>query len=238
MNDKINRPTFLTHFPFEIKSFYMQRAEDDKRVTKSVDVLVSGVGEVAGGSMRTWDCDELMAAYKREDIDPSGYFGTLISVSTVPHPRRVRTWWRKVRTPFLFRPERINTNLQRPLAWLTNPLDCARSALLPTLHRQVHNLAGNKIRETYSVMMLRHGEPESPGYSAKFLPGICDKTAGSTGTTRHCETFQLRPCGGVYSGSDEGDGRIGVGWMIRSRSSVTLIQLTSVRSPSSPSRSS
>ena len=74
MTDEINRPIFLTHFPFEIKSFYMQRAEDDKRVTESIDVLMPGVGEVVGGSMRTWDYDELMAAYKREDIDPRGYF--------------------------------------------------------------------------------------------------------------------------------------------------------------------
>ncbi|KAL1860067.1 hypothetical protein Plec18167_004173 [Paecilomyces lecythidis] len=74
MTDEINRPIFLTHFPAEIKSFYMQRADDDKRVTESVDVLMPGVGEVVGGSMRTWDFEELLAAYKREGIDPSGYF--------------------------------------------------------------------------------------------------------------------------------------------------------------------
>jgi len=73
MVDEINRPVLLTHFPVEIKSFYMSKAEDDKRVTESVDVLMPNVGEVTGGSMRAWDYDELMAAFKREGISPTGY---------------------------------------------------------------------------------------------------------------------------------------------------------------------
>ncbi|KAI9832639.1 MAG: hypothetical protein M1819_004224 [Sarea resinae] len=74
MTDEINRPIFLTHFPVEIKAFYMQKDKTDPRVTESVDCLVPGVGEIVGGSMRMYDYEELMAAYTREGIDPAPYY--------------------------------------------------------------------------------------------------------------------------------------------------------------------
>lgn len=87
MTDMIGEPILMTRFPAELKSFYMPRCADDTRLTESVDVLLPGVGEVIGGSMRIWNMDELMAGYKREGIDPTNYywFTDQRKFGSVPH---------------------------------------------------------------------------------------------------------------------------------------------------------
>lgn len=87
MTDTLNVPILLTRFPVEIKSFYMKKCEDDRRVTESVDVLMPNVGEVTGGSMRIEDYDELVAALKRENLSLDDYywFTDLRKYGTCPH---------------------------------------------------------------------------------------------------------------------------------------------------------
>lgn len=71
---KIGECVLMTHFPTEMKSFYMSRVPSDPTLTESVDVLMPGVGEIVGGSMRMWNYQELMKAYERENLDPSTYY--------------------------------------------------------------------------------------------------------------------------------------------------------------------
>ena len=48
-------PTFITHYPLELKFFNMRQNREDERVVNAADLLLPGVGEVCGGAEREED---------------------------------------------------------------------------------------------------------------------------------------------------------------------------------------
>lgn len=87
MTDQIGEPILLCRFPTSLKSFYMQKTPEDPLLTESVDLLIPGVGEVVGGSMRIYDHEELLAAYERENVPAENYlwYSDMRKYGTCPH---------------------------------------------------------------------------------------------------------------------------------------------------------
>lgn len=80
------RPTIVTDYPKEIKSFYMKLNEDGKTV-RAMDVLVPGVGELIGGSQREESYEKLTQRMSDLKMDPTNYWWylDLRKYGSVPH---------------------------------------------------------------------------------------------------------------------------------------------------------
>jgi asparaginyl-tRNA synthetase len=80
------RPTIVTDYPKEIKSFYMKLNEDGKTV-RAMDVLVPGVGELIGGSQREDNYDKLIKRMSDLKMDATNYWWylDLRKYGSVPH---------------------------------------------------------------------------------------------------------------------------------------------------------
>ncbi|MBO6119224.1 MAG: asparagine--tRNA ligase [Lachnospiraceae bacterium] len=66
------KPVFVTHYPKEIKAFYMKLDPDGKTVA-AVDCLVPGIGEIIGGSQREDNYDILVQKMKDQNLNLDDY---------------------------------------------------------------------------------------------------------------------------------------------------------------------
>jgi len=84
---ELGKPVFLTHFPREMKAFYMRVDPKDKKVVLAADLLIPGVGETTGGSERISDPKELEDSLKLFKLKKEDYawYMDLRKFGTVPH---------------------------------------------------------------------------------------------------------------------------------------------------------
>ncbi|MFO8110787.1 MAG: asparagine--tRNA ligase [Thermoplasmata archaeon] len=81
------QPVFVTHYPKEIKAFYMKRAPEDDTKVLGFDLIVPVVGELIGGSERETEIESLESRLKEEGEDLSIYqwFLDTRRFGSVPH---------------------------------------------------------------------------------------------------------------------------------------------------------
>lgn len=83
-----DRPVFVTHYPREVKAFYMRQDRSDPRVVENFDLLApQGVGEIIGGSAREEDLLRLTTRMHEEHLPQADYewYLDLRRFGSVPH---------------------------------------------------------------------------------------------------------------------------------------------------------
>lgn len=82
----------VTHYPRDLKSFYMKLSPDvfgpdGQKTVEAMDMLVPGIGELIGGSMREDDYEELKAQMDRKGIEqaPLKWYLDLRKYGSIPH---------------------------------------------------------------------------------------------------------------------------------------------------------
>jgi len=88
LTEQFDRPVMVTHWPAEIKAFYMQPDAADPGKALCVDVLApEGYGEIIGGSQRIHDHDLLLRRIQEHGlpIEAFQWYLDIRKYGTVPH---------------------------------------------------------------------------------------------------------------------------------------------------------
>jgi asparaginyl-tRNA synthetase len=86
--ESFDKPVFITHYPTELKPFYMQPDPDRPDVVLCADLIApEGYGEIIGGSERIHDYDLLKKRIEEHHLDEDAYkwYLELRQYGSVPH---------------------------------------------------------------------------------------------------------------------------------------------------------
>ena len=119
MHDK---PVFVTHYPKEVKAFYMKHDRTKEDVVLNFDLLASaGFGEIIGGSIREDDYDVLLGKVNKLGYNPSDYqwYLDLRKYGSVPHGG-------------------FGLGVERTVAWITGEKHIRQCIAFPRMMDKVH----------------------------------------------------------------------------------------------------
>lgn len=84
---QLDTPVFITHYPVSFKPFYMLQSSKDSMTVENFDLLLPGMGEIAGGSLRIHDLSALEKSMRDKQMDETEleWYKDLRRWGSVPH---------------------------------------------------------------------------------------------------------------------------------------------------------
>jgi asparaginyl-tRNA synthetase len=122
LSESFDKPLFVTHYPAEVKAFYMKRDQQDSRLALAVDLLApEGYGEIIGGGQREDSLEELELRIKAHNLDrePLEWYLDLRRYGSVPHAG-------------------FGLGIERTLAWIAGIHHVRETIAFPRLMDRLH----------------------------------------------------------------------------------------------------
>lgn len=120
--ESYDKPVFITHFPLDIKAFYMKPDPENPDVALCADLIApEGYGEIIGGSERINDLELMKQRYEEHDLSGEAYkwYLELRQYGSVPHSG-------------------FGLGLERTVAWITGTEHVRETIPFPRLLNRLY----------------------------------------------------------------------------------------------------
>jgi asparaginyl-tRNA synthetase len=122
LSQEFDKPVFVTHYPAEIKAFYMKRDQSDPRLALGVDLLApEGYGEIIGGGQREDSLEVLVERIQEHNLERESleWYLDLRRYGSVPHSG-------------------FGLGIERAIAWITGIHHVRETIPFPRLMDRLH----------------------------------------------------------------------------------------------------